>query len=327
MKFRFSSDELPSGLDETERLALWRERHSSNFMLFDNTFLDDRPLAVNVEFVEVGPVKAVRVRGTYQEVVRTRRHIARDPADDLCLTFNTGRSEWLLRHRGRENVCGSGQAVLHTNAEPYLFRFETECRFLGVGVSRKELRELVAAPEDPAARPLDSHAPAMRHLHDYIALAVGPNGMGTNQALDAEIGANLLDLVALALGTRGDAEALARARGLRAARLQAILDEIRARFADPAFSPAAIALKLGLSPRYVYGLLHETGASFNERVAELRLQQARTMLMNPRHDGLKVIDIAYACGFNEVSHFNRRFRARFGASPTQFRGRHNGGAD
>jgi transcriptional regulator GlxA family with amidase domain len=50
---------------------------------------------------------------------------------------------------------------------------------------------------------------------------------------------------------------------------------------------------------------------------ELRLQKARGLLADPRHDLLKVSDIALACGFNEVSYFNRRF----GASPTQHRGR------
>jgi AraC-like DNA-binding protein len=35
---------------------------------------------------------------------------------------------------------------------------------------------------------------------------------------------------------------------------------------------------------------------------------------------LKISDIAYACGFNEASYFNRCFRRRFGASPTQYRG-------
>ena len=44
------------------------------------------------------------------------------------------------------------------------------------------------------------------------------------------------------------------------------------------------------------------------------------MLASPRYDGLKVSDIAYACGFNEVSYFSRCFRHRFGASPVQYRG-------
>jgi AraC-like DNA-binding protein len=318
-RFRISSDDLPAELDEAKRIALWRE-HNSSFT-FDSDFLDDRPLSVKAEFIVSGPVKVLRVYGTLREIARTRRHIARDPHDDLCLTFNTGYSEWLLRQRGRDNIPGSRQAILHSNAEPYLFRAETEAGWLGVGVSHKALSELVASPEDLVARTLDSNTPAMRHLHGYIGLALGADGLGADPALDAHIGTTLVDLMALALGARGDAEALAQARGVRTARLQAVLDQIRGRFTNPALSPALVALKLGLSPRYVRDLLHETGVGFSERVAELRLQRARTMLMEPRHDALKVIDIAYACGFNDVSHFNRRFRARFGASPTQFRGR------
>jgi AraC-like DNA-binding protein len=55
-------------------------------------------------------------------------------------------------------------------------------------------------------------------------------------------------------------------------------------------------------------------------VLELRLQKARAMLMARQHDRLKVSEIAYRCGFNEISYFNQAFRRRFGASPTQFRG-------
>jgi AraC-like DNA-binding protein len=44
------------------------------------------------------------------------------------------------------------------------------------------------------------------------------------------------------------------------------------------------------------------------------------MLADLRHDHMRVSDIAFACGFNEVSYFNRRVRARFGCSPMQYRG-------
>jgi AraC-like DNA-binding protein len=76
---------------------------------------------------------------------------------------------------------------------------------------------------------------------------------------------------------------------------------------------------MGLSSRYVNELLQETGVSFAERVMELRLQKARALLAAPPHAAMRVSDIAYACGFNEVSYFNRCFRRRFGASPTQKR--------
>jgi AraC-like DNA-binding protein len=113
---------------------------------------------------------------------------------------------------------------------------------------------------------------------------------------------------------------LVRYLGLRAARLVDIIAEIKANFADPSFSPRTIASKFGLTPRYIQELLSETGTSFTDRVLELRLQKARTMLADPRHDRVRVSEIAYACGFNDISYFNRSFRRRFGASPLHYRG-------
>jgi transcriptional regulator GlxA family with amidase domain len=56
-------------------------------------------------------------------------------------------------------------------------------------------------------------------------------------------------------------------------------------------------------------------------VLELRLQKSRAMLGDPKFDRLKIGEIAFACGFNEASYFNRCFRRRFGEAPMQVRGR------
>jgi AraC-like DNA-binding protein len=110
-------------------------------------------------------------------------------------------------------------------------------------------------------------------------------------------------------------------RGLRAARRHEIVREIRACFADPEFSAQKLALRMGVTDRYVQDLLHECGPTFSQRLLELRLQRARTMLEDRRYDRLKVSEIANASGFNAIPYFNRCFRQRFGTTPTQFRGR------
>ena len=52
----------------------------------------------------------------------------------------------------------------------------------------------------------------------------------------------------------------------------------------------------------------------------LRLAHAHTMLSDVRLVDLPVAEIAIRCGFADPSHFARRFRQRFGQSPSQFRG-------
>jgi AraC-like DNA-binding protein len=172
--------------------------------------------------------------------------------------------------------------------------------------------------------PLTLSNPATRHLGGYLDFLLSRDEIAGEVAEQEVIATVLLDLVALALGARRDAAELARARGLRAARVQAIVAEIRAGFSSPGFSVRDVAAKLGIAPRSVQNLLIDTGSNFTERVLELRLQNARRMLADRRHDPAKIGDIAYACGFNEVPYFNRCFRRRFGCSPREYRNGNGG---
>ena len=108
-------------------------------------------------------------------------------------------------------------------------------------------------------------------------------------------------------------------RGLRASRTQEIIAEIDRRFADPGFSIGQVARRLGLSPRYLQDLLQETGLSFTDRLLERRLQHAMQLLTSEAGDRMKIGEIALACGFNEISYFNQRYRRRFGETPKQSR--------
>ena len=192
-------------------------------------------------------------------------------------------------------------------------------RMLFVPIPRSRLHALVANPEDLAGMALDTDKPASRYLIRYLTLLTQLDEADDDERLNAHIGTTLLDLIALALGASKDAAHCAQMRGLRAARTQDVIARIAAGFADPTFSPDGVAADLGVSVRYVQDLLQETGTSFSARVLEHRLQRARTMLADRRNDGMRIGEIARACGFNEAPYFNRCFRRRFGKSPTDCR--------
>jgi AraC-like DNA-binding protein len=324
-KIVFSSTELPAHLDDRARFSLWRDLYRTRYGLLDIERADDRPFAAQFEFVQLTSLGLGQFKGTVNRVGRTRRELAQAPSGDFCLVVNRGGSTMAFAHRGREAVLSLGSATLFNNAEPGALCGAAENAWFALIVPRRDLLTLVADAEDLAGRPLDASSPALRHLRRYLDMLAEPDGAGSDPALARHVGATLFDLVALALGAAHEEVEAAGMRGLRAARLQDIRGEIKAGFADPAFTVQALASKLGLSPRYVQDLLDEAGASFTERVLELRLEKARAMLADRRHDRLKVIDIAHACGFDSVSYFNRCFRRRFGAAPTQYRG--NGAAD
>ena len=59
-----------------------------------------------------------------------------------------------------------------------------------------------------------------------------------------------------------------------------------------------------------------TGMTFTEYLGRVRVEKAKNLLLNPH---LRISEIAYAVGFQSLTHFNRVFRELTGQSPTDFR--------
>ncbi len=322
-KITFSTDILPPALDEWKRRSLWHDRYVEVIGPCDLTYLPDTPLGVHFHFLPVGELGVGEYCGTMRSISRNPRQAAEIEAPFYHITYNNGPVDWSYDILKREAPFRPGALMLFDPTVPNSMHTSNSGCFRGVQIPKLLLQDCVSQVDDLICRALPDST-AARLLKGYVDLLCRDEQIGDDPALGTHIDTVLLDLAALALGAARDSAEIARMRGLRAARLQAIIARIHAGFANPAFSTDQVALELGLSRRYVNDLLQDSGQSLAERVLELRLQKARGMLAAPRHDRMKMSDIALACGFNEVSYFNRCFRRRFGASPTEYRG--NGGA-
>jgi AraC-like DNA-binding protein len=315
----FASDELDAGLDDKARFSLWRDIHSSRYGGYDMGYLTDRPFFARSTLTEFDQIGLAKFEGTISSFARTSRQVAQDARAGFMLRFNCDRST--MRHigHGREVLSGFGEPLFFDHSEPRQVCCEGESAWISLYLPQATLLGLVSDAQDLLCTRLDPALPSILHLRRYAQFLAGSDEIGEDPQLREHVGKTLLDLVALSLGASGDVAEVAGMRGLRAVRVHEIVRAIRSGFASPAFSPRDVAEKVGMSPRYVQNLLQETGKSFTERVMKLRMQKARLMLVSRRNDRLKVSEIAYACGFGEVSYFNQAFRRRFGAAPTHFR--------
>jgi AraC-like DNA-binding protein/ligand-binding sensor protein len=83
-------------------------------------------------------------------------------------------------------------------------------------------------------------------------------------------------------------------------------------------SLAAVAQAAGASVFHFCKVFKKsTGLKFTDYVARVRLEDARTQLLNPNR---RISEIAYDVGFQSLTQFNRMFKRVFGQSPTEFRG-------
>ena len=127
----------------------------------------------------------------------------------------------------------------------------------------------------------------------------------------------------MAIGATRDGAAVAVERGLRAARLAAIKDDILESIGRQSLTTPSVAARHHVTPRSVQKLFESDGTTFSEFVLDDRLVSHR-MLRDSRFTGRTISSIAYETGFGDLSYFNRTFRRRFGATPSDIRA---GGAD
>ena len=84
-------------------------------------------------------------------------------------------------------------------------------------------------------------------------------------------------------------------------------------------SLADVARVAGASLFHFCKVFHKaTGLTFTDYLARVRLEDARTQLLNPNR---RISEIAYDVGFQSLTQFNRTFKRVFGQSPTEFRAR------
>jgi AraC-like DNA-binding protein len=163
---------------------------------------------------------------------------------------------------------------------------------------------------------LAAHSPSLRLLRGYLellsrdALGDAPEVLGSRQ-LTSTIWSRWRSVrrVTLQRSRRGG--------GVSAAYLQAIKKYIVDNLIRE-LSLGSVA-RHRITPRYVQKLFEREGTSFTEFMRDARLESAHRMLSNPRFERMKIAEIAYGAGFNDLSHFNRHFRVRYGCAPSDVR--------
>ncbi|MCX7561740.1 helix-turn-helix domain-containing protein [Sulfitobacter sp. F26204] len=103
--------------------------------------------------------------------------------------------------------------------------------------------------------------------------------------------------------------------------IERALGLIARHYRDPEFGPGALALRLGVSLRSLQRYFEALGETPGQRLVQKRLSQAYADLSRDEGAEVSVVDCAYACGFNDLSHFYRAFRQRYGMTPGEVKSR------
>lgn len=309
---RFASDDLP----ERDRLAQWREAFSRTVMTIDMEPIHDAPFRCEAVLRALPGLGLASFNTSPNRATRTRAMVA-DGNDDIVLVLSAYGTTVMSAH-GRQTAIGCGDATLMSSTEPSVTDIHTPSKFHCLALQRAKLAPLVSDLGAAFASVIPGSVEAVRLLSRYVESLGDDISLAASDLRQLAV-SHVYDLAALALGATKDAAVVSHRGGLRAARLEAIKLDIAERVSDTSFSIEAVASRHGLSPRYIRRLFEGTGTTFTEYALGQRLLLAYRRLTDPRHDHHSIGSIAFDAGFSDLSYFNRAFRLKFGATPSDIR--------
>lgn len=244
-----------------------------------------------------------------------------DGDDDFSLQVNLSGLSFVSGRRG-DTTLQDGDAMLLSYSVSRTITRPDRVDHRVIRLPRAALAPLVHNIDAAVLCRIPHGTGMLRLLKSYVD-AVFDDPALTSPEMRRVVIAQLCDLVAVTLGATGDAAALAQGRGVRAARLRAVKDDIEAHLANGDLSPGAVAKRQQISDSYIRKLFESEGTSFSQFVLGRRLERARRMLTEPPWLHRSIASIAFDAGFGDLSYFNRSFKRRYGFTPSDIRGASN----
>jgi AraC-like DNA-binding protein len=238
---------------------------------------------------------------------RTRPHIARNNSSEFIISiWLGGKNE--LNTAGRMHNGKTGDFTVTSTDNPFCVHVPQRGHACNISLPASWDRIGDTQLKNTFGNMYPGHNRCYNGLADYARHLL------SNQNALALPGASerLYDVIALALNTRATNEHQA---GL----LALIHNHIDTYYTNPDLDPAMVAAAFDISVRHLHRLFAASNTSFTEYLIGQRLANVQRILADPHYLPQTITRIAFACGFRDINHFGRRFRARYGLTPGEFR--------
>lgn len=305
----WSTDAVP----QQQRLDYWIGAVCEGFLEMDVTSTQVGRFGATLESAPLGAIGVNRVRGTAQDVYRTRRAIAHSRSNYYYLLCKTD-SPWVAVQEERSARMLPGDAVLVDSRRRYAFHLLQSADTLSLELPTAWVESWLPDAGDHVARRIDGQTGWGSVLSNFVQ-QLSPDVAARPPLPPALLTDQLGGLLSLALG-QGPLEPDA---GGRAALRRRVLEATRERHAEPGLTAAGVARELGISERSLHRCLADGATTFATALTGFRMQVAQRMLGDARFDRLSVAEIGFRVGLADASHFVRQCRLHLGRTPGELR--------
>lgn len=307
-----STDEVA----EAERLDFWQDVVCRTFFVADCQAPSGRPFHGSIVTTATADIAVSRLRSGAQHVVRDAGHVRRTAEEFILINLQISGTGAFVQD-GREVLLRPGDFTCSDSTRPCEMLYSEDFEQLVFPMPRQLVAGTVGATERLTARAIDAGSPIGSIVSPFLRQVAAElqNLQPTTAARLAQVG---LALVLTAFGeiAGGDHEPRMWGRLALRERANQVID---ARAGDPELNPSLVAATLGISLRYLQEIFRDDGTTPSGWIWRRRLEKSRRSLGAPSQAAVSISHIAFDCGFSDVAHFSRRFKAAYGMSPRDFR--------
>ncbi len=298
--------------DVRHQYDAWDEELSTVFGRWSVSRPSTMKFSASVESRSLDSFKVVECICDPCGATRGHAEMLADHSDFLALQLVLDGYEQ-IRFAGEEIELEAGDIFVWDSTKPMDFRVVQRLHKISVLLPLSRFRNWLPASWQSINRLIRSPSDAGRLLAHYLA-ALSPRRMvgGLNNC-DA--------LIETTIGLLVNSQEIALSRppeSRREIHLEKVHRYIAQHLTDPDLTPTRVAEANRISLRYLHWLFEGIGTSVAQYIIRERLQRCRRELASPATNRRKVADIALSVGFNDVTHFSRRFKQEFGVSPRAY---------
>ncbi len=247
----------------------------------------------------------------------TIERLSKEPAkirQDVYLAVVLLSGSYSLEQDGRAVALRPGDMTIYDATRPHRIVCPGSFSKLIVSIPRSKLKARVGGVERCSTLQIAGDR-GVGSVASAFLRSCAEQAQALSESEFAALSENCIDLLVLALAAVGRQEdGVSFGRSASRARVRNFVER---NLSNPELDAAMVASGVGMSSRYINDILSDEGMPLMRHVLSLRLEKCRRELSF--FAGMPITEIAFRWGFNDMSHFSRSFKRRFGCSPRDYR--------
>lgn len=306
---------------DASSLERWHEFLSTTFVQLEcHPERTAVPFHGQIRSMVSGQLHVSRISSTAGVARRTREGVSRATDEYILLSLQV-RGRTVVTQNDQEVVLTPGLAAFYDSSEAYSLRMPSESEQIVLHLPRCALVDGTRRADMKTAlavRPSMPFAQSVFSLAHQLARA-DPNEADISISRTSEVTVELISLLFESLGDESNSPARL-APGISDSALMRRANQfLGTHISDCEFSSARLAKLCGVSLRRLQHAFHAAGTTISTQIWDSRIELAASLLTTQENSSESIASIACAAGFNDFSHFSRRFKERFDLSPRDYR--------